>query len=539
MPGTGAGPSRRSHTKSRKGCKTCKRRHIRCDETFPQCRNCTKHQVRCDYMESYSSDNESQNSPEQAQLVMTPGTESRIDVWQQTGSFPYPDLQVYPPPQTQEYSRTELRLIHHLSTASNDLLLNGSSNLTLWTQKMPKFLSIASSYPYVMHALLSFSANHLAWVHSSNETRSLHIQHGGIALRGLHEAIGNFSHANADAVLAASLLMLWQATDWRSWSSLRAGIQSVLSAMQQWKHESIFAEFIAEEDLVVASYRTHRRRSSLNPTDRGIVLQNTTQSLQRLKMSLNGHDLESSWVDQLLAYLYRLQASKSPSSPEEQFSQLYMLRKWLFWVPVSLLQRNGGQGPAMLTLAHFYATALQLEPLFPDLGSSFCSSMALPPLEAIISVTDAMSSSQGLDTAAMEIAAVMTFPRQAALNYRSQALQFQQQFGQQEPMLHINPDTLSYTSVGNLSPAFAPSQLHYGSSGQQTPSSASTSHSPFLEVPTSQAGFSYGTSQFGAMPSPGFGPQTYPAQESNYYQYGGMPTSGFRGGFVAPAPIWT
>lgn len=31
-----AGPSRRSHTKSRKGCKTCKRRHIRCDETFPQ-----------------------------------------------------------------------------------------------------------------------------------------------------------------------------------------------------------------------------------------------------------------------------------------------------------------------------------------------------------------------------------------------------------------------------------------------------------------------------------------------------------------------
>lgn len=36
MAGQGTGPSRRSHTKSRKGCKTCKRRHIRCDETFPQ-----------------------------------------------------------------------------------------------------------------------------------------------------------------------------------------------------------------------------------------------------------------------------------------------------------------------------------------------------------------------------------------------------------------------------------------------------------------------------------------------------------------------
>jgi hypothetical protein len=65
-----------------------------------------------------------------------------------------------------------------------------------------------------MHALLSFSANHLAWTQSSPETRNLQIHHGSIALRGLHEAIGSFSPANADAILAASLLMLWQATDW-------------------------------------------------------------------------------------------------------------------------------------------------------------------------------------------------------------------------------------------------------------------------------------------------------------------------------------
>lgn len=65
-----------------------------------------------------------------------------------------------------------------------------------------------------MHALLSFSANHLAWTNNSTDCRNLHIQHGSIALRGLHDAIGSFSQQNADAVLAASLLMLWQATDW-------------------------------------------------------------------------------------------------------------------------------------------------------------------------------------------------------------------------------------------------------------------------------------------------------------------------------------
>lgn len=138
MAGQGAGPSRRSHTKSRKGCKTCKRRHIRCDETFPQCRNCTKHQVRCDYLENVGSDTEGQSSPEQPCVLLTPSSESRLEQWQQTGGFPYPDLQVFPPPPTQEYSKNDLRLIHHLSTISNDLMLKGTSNMTVWTQKIPK-----------------------------------------------------------------------------------------------------------------------------------------------------------------------------------------------------------------------------------------------------------------------------------------------------------------------------------------------------------------------------------------------------------------
>jgi hypothetical protein len=165
-------------------------------------------------MENVGSDSDSQTSPEQPQLVFTDGADGQIEQWAQTGIFPFPGLQVFPPPQTQDYSMVELRLIHHLCSMSNDLMLKGVSNLTLWTQKVPKFLSIASSYPFVMQALFSFSANHLAWSQSSNEFRNLHIHYGTIALRGLHEAIGNFSHTNADAVLAASLLLLWQATDW-------------------------------------------------------------------------------------------------------------------------------------------------------------------------------------------------------------------------------------------------------------------------------------------------------------------------------------
>jgi hypothetical protein len=82
-----------------------------------------------------------------------------------------------------------------------------------------------------MHALLSFSASHLAWIQPTPELEGLQIRHGSMALGGLHEMMSDFMPATADAILAASLLMLWQAVDWHSWSSLRAVVQSVSTSV--------------------------------------------------------------------------------------------------------------------------------------------------------------------------------------------------------------------------------------------------------------------------------------------------------------------
>lgn len=89
-------------------------------------------------MDNVGSDAEQQSSPEQSAVQLTPGSEGRVDLWQQTGVFPYSELQVFPPPPTHEYSRNDLRLMHHLSSISNDLRLKGSTNLTLWTHRMPR-----------------------------------------------------------------------------------------------------------------------------------------------------------------------------------------------------------------------------------------------------------------------------------------------------------------------------------------------------------------------------------------------------------------
>lgn len=64
-----------------------------------------------------------------------------------------------------------------------------------------------------MHALLGMSAAHLSWLTNCNSALQLSYEHKGVALYGLKEAVGQFTKENADGILAASMLLSWQATE--------------------------------------------------------------------------------------------------------------------------------------------------------------------------------------------------------------------------------------------------------------------------------------------------------------------------------------
>lgn len=82
------------------------------------------------------------------------------------------------------------------------------------TTALYSFLDAALGHDFVMSSILAFSATHLAWLTNVTENKNLAFYHRGIALKGLHGAIGNFSRENSDAVLAASILLSWQAAEW-------------------------------------------------------------------------------------------------------------------------------------------------------------------------------------------------------------------------------------------------------------------------------------------------------------------------------------
>lgn len=65
-----------------------------------------------------------------------------------------------------------------------------------------------------MSSILAFSACHLAYMTGSKETENLFYHHRVVAIKGLQKAISSFSKENCDAILAASMLLSWQTTEW-------------------------------------------------------------------------------------------------------------------------------------------------------------------------------------------------------------------------------------------------------------------------------------------------------------------------------------
>ncbi len=152
--------SRRAHTKSRKGCKTCKDRKVRCDEYFPQwsaffllgfpslfliafiSRNCTKRGLRCAYMDDPAVAGNASPALAVGKFTWPIAIQVGTDEWQQTKVFPFPHLQLTAPPNPEDLSTEECRLLFHLCSISASLERTNSARFTTWAHKMPEYAAL-------------------------------------------------------------------------------------------------------------------------------------------------------------------------------------------------------------------------------------------------------------------------------------------------------------------------------------------------------------------------------------------------------------
>lgn len=98
----------------------------------------------------------------------------------------------------------DLKLFHHYSTKVwPTITAAGISEENIWSDEIPQ---LAFEYPFLMHALLAFSATHLSRTESGLEHYVA--SHRLDALRLLREAVLEISEDNTDALVASALILI-------------------------------------------------------------------------------------------------------------------------------------------------------------------------------------------------------------------------------------------------------------------------------------------------------------------------------------------
>ncbi|KAJ5605491.1 hypothetical protein N7510_008272 [Penicillium lagena] len=143
--------SRRTHKKSRNGCIECKRRHIKCDERWPVCSNCLSSERQCDFvglpLPEGSSPSTSHEFTSPSPATNSPAQNSTPHLTGFSDDAPVNMLHV--------------ELFYHIVLESTNWI---DTPDLISEVSFPDLLRGGMNAPYLMNALLAFSALHLSIV---------------------------------------------------------------------------------------------------------------------------------------------------------------------------------------------------------------------------------------------------------------------------------------------------------------------------------------------------------------------------------------
>lgn len=222
---------RRSHQKSHTGCITCKRRHVKCDETGPPCKRCETRDEVCEYANI--------TTRPQSLLVhdtMEAGrtTEAILDTHTASLSFPTNNRHL------------DLQLMHRWTISTyKSCCTPGTGDETLWQLTVP---ALAFQYDFLLNGLLALSAFESASVLKINGQQNSNydnyinsaIEHQVLALSNFRAQLASSPCEDQRAATCFSLMLMVLA-----FASVRFG-QNYSNA----KEESIVNTAIAHFELV-------------------------------------------------------------------------------------------------------------------------------------------------------------------------------------------------------------------------------------------------------------------------------------------------
>ena len=293
--------------------------------------------------------------------------------------------------------------------------------------------------------------------------------------------------------------------------------------MDPWKHESQFGDFIAESSTFPTAppSPTPDHQPSQPREDDLEAFQRALQQLQKLESYLKKNREDTKPVAQLITFMKGSRKVTSSLSVAQQFDRLKPLRTWLFWLPVTYLQRNGASPSALVVIAHYYKAALLMERLFPEIGAAYFGSMTIGPVEEIARRLYAMHNSGRLEGDLQTPLSLMEFPIETVNEFRSR-------MGWVQPVR--TPSFPQFEQPNFYMSEGSPLMLSANPSSEYLPTNSSSEYLPYGDnVP-----FSYSTEDLSVIPESGPNSAISPLQLSSSFvnpHYLNIPSPSYGGGY--------
>ncbi|KAK4145457.1 uncharacterized protein C8A04DRAFT_35735 [Dichotomopilus funicola] len=325
-------PPRRSHKKSRSGCRRCKSRKIKCDEVHPRCGNCVKHGVQCDFenpevlveLQTAAANSESPSTPASTISARSPIARA---------SRPAPGFlnvaPLYRAPATQAVSQTtppghrllELRLMHQYTIMTcKSLTFTAPVTEDIWKITVPNLAFGGSQH--LADAILAVAALHLRSLRP-NDKELIRASHAYMAasLAEYSSALTKgISHENAESLFLTSTLIAFQSTATRVFMkdevSVGAGHDGDAEAGRRRDHPSgcysipfsWFHSFQGVKAITAASWQYLRA----SPVATEVI---NSQAVLQLDFTAGPKTFFGHLLDGLEEELATMSGAPSPSSP--------------------------------------------------------------------------------------------------------------------------------------------------------------------------------------------------------------------------------
>ncbi|KAF3941359.1 hypothetical protein ABW19_dt0204718 [Dactylella cylindrospora] len=409
---------RKSHIKSKNGCFSCKDRRVKCDEAKPECQNCLKRSLRCEYPPPPSA-------PEIvfAQPFLVPDGKPKnvvvpVAVKKLEKSLKPIDMGHKFIPKALEFRMSkynqipvqvgmpDLRLMQNFTMNASQTLILGP-NTTLWRKDAAE---LAFKHNFLMHALLMFSARHLAVLEPNEKEHRIHeLQHRQHALGTLRLTLSDVgvTAANYDALIAANTLLAFHSCAAYDHNNLDAssdeylplmnGVKNIVKEMWGKKSDSIFGgllsmpltmdsrdvqldgleimEMLKEEDATAVEIQlTHEPPIDCNDEDMSLVMEVMQKQMQASKdlvaadsipnfsWELHGYIIYQKVLLSLLPLLEAVRMAPDSIRMDMTSNISCALVAWPAMQPdryIELVQKKDAK--ALIILAHYYAAMCHLD----------------------------------------------------------------------------------------------------------------------------------------------------------------------------------